>query len=163
MKKLLLGMVIGSLITGAVFYYINMQNENQERENIKEFLASFRDAKTTQEKLDEALNDPKAALVLSSALTVVIAKDELFYYRGTDCGKLARTDIINVRGILSSEKQHTTSDKLMIIIKKTKEATLRNSMDLLDAITNSGITPGHFAEAAMTENEKNCIQNYKQH
>ena len=161
MKKLLLGMILGAAITSGIFYYINKLNENEERENLKNFLTSFKEEKSNQLNLDQALNDPKAALVLSSALTVVIAKDELYYYRGTDCSKMDKTDLINIKSILSEEKQHAGADRLMIIVKKMPEATLRNSMDLLDAITSSGITPGHFAEASMTGNEKNCIQNYK--
>ena len=154
-------MVLGSLITTAVFYFINKQNENEERENLKAFLASFKDAKSTQKSMDEALNDPKTALVIASALTVVIGKDELFYYRGSDCGRMERTDLLNVKEILRAEKEHSPAEKLMIIIKKTSDASLRNSMDLLDAISAAGIPAGHFADASLSIIEKNCIQNIR--
>ena len=162
MKKLLLGMIIGAAITCGVFYYINKQNENEARENLRAFLASMKDSKTTQANLDEALNDPKASMILLSAITVIAnANDELYYYKGNDCSKLIKTDFVNIKDILSTEKKYEAADELMIIIKKMPGASLRNSIDLLDAITGAGIAPGHFAEAAMTENEKNCIKNYK--
>ena len=162
MKKLLLGMIIGAAITSGIFYYVNKQNEDEARENLKAFLASMKDSKTTQERLDEALNDPKATLILSTAMTVITApNDELFYYKGNDCGKLIKTDLINMKEIFSIEKKIVPAAELMIIIKKIPGASLRNSIDLLDAITAAGIPAGHFAEVKITENEKNCLQNYK--
>jgi len=162
MKKLLLGIFIGAAVTSGIFYYINKQNEDEAKENLRSLLASLKDSKTTQAKLEEALNDPKANMVLSLAITVILsAKDEIYYYKGNDCSKIEKTDFINIKNILATEKQHVPVDELMIIIKKMPGATLRNSIDLLDAITGAGIPAGHFAEVGMTEKEKNCLQNYK--
>ena len=44
MKKLLLGMIIGAAITSGIFYYVNKQNEDEARENLKTFLASMKDS-----------------------------------------------------------------------------------------------------------------------
>jgi hypothetical protein len=154
-------MFIGAAVTSGIFYYINKQNENEARENLRSLLASLKDSKTTQAKLEEALNDPKASMVLSSAITVILStKDEIYYYKGNDCSKIEKTDFTNIKNILAAEKQHSNADELMIIIKKMPGATLRNSIDLLDAITGAGIPAGHFAEVGITDKEKNCLQNY---
>ncbi|CAN5779816.1 hypothetical protein BH11BAC4_BH11BAC4_19770 [soil metagenome] len=162
MKKLLLGMILGAAITSGIFYYINKQNENEARENLTALLVSAKESKTTQQKLTEALNDPKAELIIPNALTVIgSARDQLFYYKGNDCSKLLQTDFINIKEILNQEKKQVPANELMIIIKMMPGASFRNSIDILDAITTAGIPAGHFAEVNPTEKEKDCLQNYK--
>ena len=155
-------MLIGAAITSGVFYFINKQSEDEAKENLKSILASMKDSKTTQEHLDEVLNDPNATLKLSTAMTVITASSgEYYYYKGNDCSKLVKTDLLMMKDILKAEKELVPADQLMIIIKKMPGAAFRNSIDLLDAISGAGIPAGHFAEMNMTGNEKNCLSNYK--
>ena len=162
MKKILLGMIIGASITSGVFYYIGKQDEDEAKENLQSLLASMKYSKTTQEHLNEILNDPNATLRLPTAMTVITtAGDEYYYYKGNDCSKLVKTDLVMMKDILKAEKELLPADQLMIIIKKMPDAAFRNSIDLLDAISGAGIPAGHFAEIMMTQNEKNCLLNYK--
>lgn len=162
MKKILLGVIIGASITSGIFYYITKQDENEAKEDLKTLIASMKDSKTTQENLDEILNDPNATLHLPNAMTVITTNgNEYYYYKGNDCSKLVKTDLVLLKDVLKAEKELLPANQLMIIIKKMPDATLRNSVDLLDAISGAGIPAGHFAEMMMTQNEKNCLSNYK--
>lgn len=162
MKKILLGVIIGAAITSGIFYYITKQDENEAKEDLKTLIASMKDSKTTQENLDEILNDPNATLHLPNAMTVITTNgNEYYYYKGNDCSKLVKTDLVILKDVLKAEKELLPANQLMIIIKKMPDATLRNSVDLLDAISGAGIPAGHFAEMMMTQNEKNCLSNYK--
>lgn len=162
MKRFLLGMIIGAAITSGVFYYIDKQEEDEAKENLQSLLASMKDSKSTQDQLNEILNDPGATMRLPNAMTIITTSgDEYYYYKGNDCSKLAKADLVMMKDILISEKKLLPADQLMIIIKKTPEAAIRNSIDLLDAISRAGIPAGHFAEVMMTQNEKNCLLNFK--
>jgi hypothetical protein len=122
----------------------------------------MKDSKTTQENLDEILNDPNATIHLPNAMTVITtAGNEYYYYKGNDCSRLVKTDLVILKNVLKAEKEILPANQLMIIIKKMPDATLRNSVDLLDAISGAGIPAGHFAEMMLTQNEKNCLSNYK--
>ena len=162
MKRFLLGIIIGAAITSGVFFYIDKQNEDEAKENLQSLLASMKDSKSTQDHLNEILNDPGSTIQLPNAMTIIITTgDEYYYYKGNDCSRLAKADLVMMKDILKSEKKLLPANQLMLIIKKTPDAGIRNSIDLLDAISGAGIPAGHFAEVMMTQNEKNCLLNFK--
>ena len=74
---------------------------------------------------------------------------------------MKQADLVNIKTILQEEKNQTKAADLMIIIKMAEGTTYKNSIDLLDVITQAGIPAGHFAEVNMSEREKNCLQHYK--
>lgn len=159
MKKILLGMAIGAAITSAVFYFLT---KNEEKENANALLDLLKQEQAKNKQTNETLNDPASTLDIKSALTIVLAaNDEFYYYREKDCSKLERSNFAYVNEILETEKKRTRTNNLMIIIKTSPGASFKNSIDLLDAITKAAIPPGHFAEMDLSANEKNCITNYK--
>ena len=159
MKKLFLGILIGAAITSVVFYFIN---KNEQRENAEALLELLKLEQAKEKQTTATLNDPGSTLS-ASALTIVMASNnELLYFRG-DCSKIEKTDLVSVKEILATEKKRSRPQDLMIIIKDQEGASFKNSIDLLDAITTAGIPAGHFAQIDLSEKEKYCIQNYKQH
>ena len=162
MKKLLLGIVIGAALASGVFYYIILREENQQKEDIKALIEKAKQSQAVNQQENQTINDPTAMRALESVLTVVAAGNDRFYYfRNNDCSKMEQTDLISMVELLKEQKKRIKPDELMIIIKLTAEASYKNSIDLLDAITTAGIPAGHFAEVELSEKEKNCVQHYK--
>ncbi len=161
MKKLLLGMFIGAAISAGIFYYLKMNEENQEKEEIKALIESIRLQQAKGAQTNETINNPNSAL-MQSALTVVVGiTDEFYYYRNNDCNKIAKADLVTISNLLKEEKARTRPTELMILIKVAERSTYRNAIDLLDAITMAEIPAGHFAEVDLSEREKLCITQYK--
>ncbi len=162
MKKLLLGIVIGAGLASGVFYYITIREQNQQKEDLKELLTNAKQQQAISKQATETINDPAALRALQSALTVVAAGNDRFYYfRNNDCSKMEQADLNAITAILKDQKNRVRETELMVIIKLTAEASYKNSIDLLDAISAAGIPAGHFAEVELSEKEKNCVQHYK--
>ena len=162
MKKILLGIVIGAALTCGVFYIINLYEENEQKENLKALLETAKQNQAISKQANETINDPAAMRALQSAITIVAAANEEFYYfRNNDCSKMDKADLVSITELLKDQKKRIQADELMIIIKTMPEASYKNSINLLDAITSAGIPAGHFAEVELSEKEKYCIQNYK--
>ncbi|MEO6488529.1 MAG: hypothetical protein ABIO04_01205 [Ferruginibacter sp.] len=162
MKKLFIGMIIGSLITCGVFYFLDLKSQNDEKENVKTLLESIERKEVANKKMNEAINDSNATLIAHSPLTIIVtATDELYYYREKDCNKIEKINAASISEILEEEKNRKKEDDLMIYIKTVEGADFKKSINLLDAIGRAGIQPGHYAEINLSEKEKNCIKNYK--
>lgn len=162
MKKLLLGIVIGAALASGVFYFINMYEENEQKAELKELLETAKQNQAINKQSNETINDPVAMRALQYVLTVVAAgNDQFYFFRNNDCSNMEHTDLVSMTALLKDQKKRIKPDELMIIIKLTTEASYKNSIDLLDAITSAGIPAGHFAEVELSEKEKNCIQHYK--
>ncbi|MEI9957423.1 MAG: hypothetical protein WDM90_14275 [Ferruginibacter sp.] len=59
------------------------------------------------------------------------------------------------------KKTNTLAKDIMIVIKQEQDGTFKKTVDILDEINLSKIPPSHFAELEITEQEINCIKNYK--
>lgn len=107
--------------------------------------------------------DKKNIIPLSQKTLIIIlaANDILFYYHGSNCEQLLKTDFKKVKEILKEEKKKTVVKDLFILIKATRESTFKNAIDLLDDIVLSKIPSGHYAEMDITDSEINCVKNYK--
>lgn len=162
MKKLILGIIIGASLASAVFYFINQREVTNQKENLAEIVELLKQGQAKREQTKEAINDPEKSFVVPAALNIIIAaSDEYFYFRDNDCSKLEKTGITGINTLLNEEMKNSKPCDLMILIKMAPGSTFKNSIALLDIISKTGIPPGHFAEIEISENEKNCLQNYK--
>src|SRR6187397_3677546 len=72
----------------------------------------------------------------NSKLTLVLLKnDMIFGYFGNDIINGSSLEIKEVRKIIAQGVQKFTRDSLIVIIKPSKEATYKNSVDILDEMT----------------------------
>ena len=159
---MLLGIFIGAALASGAFYYINIREDNQEKEDLKALLETAKQNQAISKQANKTINDPVAMRALQSVLTIVAAgNDQFYFFRNNDCSNMEHTDLVSMTALLNDQKKRVNTEDLMIIIKTTPEASYKNSIDLLDAITSAGIPAGHFAEVELSEKEKNCIKNYK--
>jgi len=155
-------MIIGAALTSAVFYFVNKSRENDQKENLADILALVKQGQDKNSQANETINRPGSTMALHAALSIVLTgNDDVYYYRNTDCSKIEKTNFTMINAILKSEKDNIKTEDLMILIKPTQDASFKNSVDLLDAISSAGIPAGHFAEVELSEKEKYCLQNYK--
>jgi hypothetical protein len=162
MKRLVLGMVIGSIITCGVFYFFVLDNDRNQEKGVAELVELLRQQHAAKSKVQEALESNNATLAGSSPLTIIVTPGTSYYhYRDIDCGKIKKADTAEVHALLGLETQNRKAADVRIIIKMYPGATYKNAIGLLDAIARSGIQPGHYAEMDLTEKEINCIKSYK--
>jgi biopolymer transport protein ExbD len=99
----------------------------------------------------------------SAAFTVMPSKANMvYYYEGLDPSKLQQTTFKQLRDIILDKKRRTDPKDFMVIIKPTKDATYKNTVDILDEMTIDvvkryalvDITPDEykFVEATETAN-----------
>ena len=74
---------IGAVIAGAAFYLINRYNENEQKEAFAELIKYSNPASSNA--LKDAVNDPKASLVVEKALNIIITGEGYYYYQDQDC------------------------------------------------------------------------------
>jgi biopolymer transport protein ExbD len=96
----------------------------------------------------------------SAAFTVMPSKANMvYYYEGLDPTKLQQTTFKQVRDIILDKKRRTDPKDFMVIIKPTKDATYKNTVDILDEMTIDGvkryalvdITPEEYKYVEATE------------
>ncbi len=69
----------------------------------------------------------------SAALTVMPAKqNHVYYYEGLDPSKIQSSNWTGIRDEILDKKRRTDSKDFMVIIKPTKDATYKNTVDMLD-------------------------------
>jgi biopolymer transport protein ExbD len=77
--------------------------------------------------------DEQNKLKESAAFTVIPSKnDKVFYYEGLDPSKLQASDWKHIRDAILDKKRRTDLKDFMVIIKPTKDATYKNTVDMLD-------------------------------
>ena len=107
--------------------------------------------------------DEQNKLKESAALTVMPSKaDKVYYYEGLDPSKIQASDFKNIRDVILDKKRRTDPKDFMVIIKPTKDATYKNTVNILDEMTIDAvkryalvdITPDEykFVEATETAN-----------
>src|SRR6201996_2504316 len=96
----------------------------------------------------------------SAAFTVMPSKGNMiYYYEGLDPSKLQQTTFKQVRDVILDKKRRTDPKDFMVIIKPTKDATYKNTVDILDEMTIDAvhryalvdITPDEYKFVTATE------------
>jgi biopolymer transport protein ExbD len=97
----------------------------------------------------------------SAALTLMPSKQNMvYYYEGLDPSKLQQSTFKGIRDIVLDKKRRTDPKDFMVIIKPTKDATYKNTVDILDEMTIDAvkryalveITPDEYKFVEATEN-----------
>jgi biopolymer transport protein ExbD len=80
--------------------------------------------------------DEQNKLKESAALTVMPSKaDQVYYYEGLDPSKIQTATFKTIRDIILDKKRRTDPKDFMVIIKPSKDATYKNTVDILDEMT----------------------------
>lgn len=97
----------------------------------------------------------------SAALTLMPSKQNMvYYYEGLDPSKLQSSTFKGIRDIVLDKKRRTDPKDFMVILKPTKDATYKNTVDILDEMTIDAvkryalvdITPDEYKFVEVTEN-----------
>jgi biopolymer transport protein ExbD len=77
--------------------------------------------------------DEQNKLKESAAFTVMPAKnDQVYYYEGLDPSKLQSGNWKTIRDAILDKKRRTDPSDFMVIIKPDKDATYKNTVDMMD-------------------------------
>jgi biopolymer transport protein ExbD len=77
--------------------------------------------------------DDQNKLKESAALTLMPSKnDQIYYYEGLDPSKLQSGTFKTIRDIILDKKRRTDPKDFMVILKPSKDATYKNTVDILD-------------------------------
>ena len=97
----------------------------------------------------------------SAALTLMPSKQNMvYYYEGLDPSKIQSSTFKGIRDIILDKKRRTDPKDFMVILKPTKDATYKNTVDILDEMTIDAvkryalveITPDEYKFVEATEN-----------
>jgi biopolymer transport protein ExbD len=96
--------------------------------------------------------DDQNKLKESAAFTVMPSKDDkVYYYEGLDPSKLQVTDWKHVRDAILDKKRRTDPADFMVIIKPTKDATYKNTVDILNEMTIDAVKRYALVDISPTE------------
>jgi hypothetical protein len=85
--------------------------------------------------------------------------DQVYYYEGLDPSKIQTATFKTIRDIILDKKRRTDPKDFMVIIKPSKDATYKNTVDILDEMTIDAvhryalvdITPDEYKFVTATE------------
>lgn len=104
---------------------------------------------------DEEQNKAKE----SGALTIMMGKDNhIYYYEGKlapDASNFKTSNYKEIRDVIINKKKNTPVEDLVIVLKPNKEATYKNTVDMLDEMTINGVK--RFALVDISEVEDQLI------
>jgi biopolymer transport protein ExbD len=93
----------------------------------------------------------------SAVITLLPGKnDQVFYYEGNDPAKTKSTDFKGIRDIILDKKRRTDPTYFQVILKPSKDATYKNTVDILDEMTIDEVR--HYALVDITPNESKILQ-----
>jgi biopolymer transport protein ExbD len=96
--------------------------------------------------------DEQNKLKESAAFTVMPSKDDkVFYYEGLDPSKLQITDWKHIRDAILDKKRRTDPSDFMVIIKPTKDASYKNTVDILNEMTIDAVKRYALVDISPTE------------
>jgi biopolymer transport protein ExbD len=98
----------------------------------------------------------------SAVITLMPSKDDMvYYYEGLDPSKIQTSTFKKnaIRDVILDKKRRTDPKDFMVVIKPTKDATYKNTVDILDEMTIDvvkryalvDITPDEYKFVAATE------------
>ena len=101
--------------------------------------------------------DEQNKLKESAAFTVMPAKnDKVYYYEGLDPSKIQASDWKTIRDAILDKKRRTDPNDFMVIIKPDKDATYKNTVDMLDEMKIDDVR--RYALVDITPTEYDFIQ-----
>ncbi len=160
MNKLVTGILIGVLITGTACYFYIKYLDQQREDNLAEIVALLKQRQAMEDKAIETINNPKALLIVKSAISIIVdANGQYYYFRENDCTGMKQAALAELSELLAEETKTNSNGQLMILIKTAPGSSPGNSISLLDILVKAGIKPGQFAEMGMSEKEKECLRN----
>ena len=96
--------------------------------------------------------DEQNKLKESAAFTVMPAKDDkVYYYEGLDPSKIQAGDWKTIRDAILDKKRRTDPNDFMIIIKPDKDATYKNTVDMLDEMKIDDVKRYALVDISPTE------------
>ncbi|HET6253176.1 MAG TPA: biopolymer transporter ExbD [Puia sp.] len=105
--------------------------------------------------------DEQNKLKESAAFTVMPAKnDQVYYYEGLDPSKIQTATWKTIRDAILDKKRRTNPDDFMVIIKPDKDATYKNTVDMLDEMKIDDVK--RYALVDITPAEYGFIQKTEQ-
>ena len=97
----------------------------------------------------------------SAVITLMLgANDRVYYYEGADPAKLKASDFSNIRDIILDKKRRTDPTWFQVILKPSKDATYKNTVDILDEMTIDAVK--HYALVDISSQEYEKIQHLTQ-
>jgi len=98
---------------------------------------------------------------MSAVITVIPAKnDQVYYYEGDDPTKLQSSNFKAIRDVLLDKKRRTDPKDFVVVIKPTKDATYKNTVNILDEMTIDEIH--RFALVHISPDEYTIVQKTEQ-
>jgi biopolymer transport protein ExbD len=97
----------------------------------------------------------------SAVITLMLgANDRVYYYEGMDPAKLKASDFSNIRDVILDKKRRTDPTWFQVILKPSKDATYKNTVDILDEMTIDAVK--HYALVDLSSQEYEKIQHLTQ-
>lgn len=94
---------------------------------------------------------------LSGVLTLMMGKrDQIYYYEGNDSTKLKPSNFKGIRDVILDKKRRTAAKDFNVILKPSRDATYRNTLNILDEMTINAVS--HFALVDISPDEYKIVQ-----
>ena len=96
----------------------------------------------------------------SGALSIMLGKNNaVYYYEGSlapDGSNFKSTNYKEIRNVIIDKKKNTNPEDFVVVIKPNKEATYKNTVDVLDEMTINGVRK--FALVDITDDENMLVK-----
>lgn len=158
MNKVITFLIVAVLIArGAIYIYDHNKGRADKLVAPVDTVTTETSTNTTQPVLPTDVTDTKE--VSYTALTFLLTEgNDIYYYAGPFNGTLNTINRDYVGVFIQAYKNNMNPDDLMFIIKSGEDATLKQAIDMLDEMTKNKVPPGHYEQAAMTQEEIDKIK-----
>jgi biopolymer transport protein ExbD len=93
----------------------------------------------------------------SAVLTLMLGKnDQVYYYEGIDPTKMQSSNFKAIRDVILDKKRRTDPKDFVVVLKPTKDATYKNTVNILDEMTIDEVK--RFALVDITPDEYRLVQ-----
>lgn len=89
--------------------------------------------------------------VLTKLTLVLLSDDSIFAYEGAEIKGGQLYNYKNIRRVIKGSKKKFGTANLVVFIKPTKNASYKNTVDILDEMTINGIEEFHIADPSDEE------------
>jgi biopolymer transport protein ExbD len=94
----------------------------------------------------------------SAVITLLLGKNDLiYYYEGNDPTQMKVSGFSGIRNTILDKKRRTDTTWFEVILKPSKDATYKNTVDALDEMTIDEVH--HYALVDLTPDEYRLMQN----